>query len=50
MQKPFEVALMELLDDYADTPIDEKLSALSLRIMALQEEAAERDQEPDPVE
>ena len=34
----------------ANTPIDEKLSALHLRIMALQEEQAEQDQETEPAE
>jgi hypothetical protein len=41
MEQPFDEALMELLDRYADTPVDDKISALELRLMALNEEAAE---------
>lgn len=47
MGKTFEDALGTLLDDYADTPLDEKISAFELALMALKEEYEAGNTEDD---
>lgn len=47
MNKTFEDALNELLDHFCTTPVEVRISALELALMALRDE--ERDQEePTP--
>lgn len=49
MRKEFEEALMDLIDEYCDdTPVAEIISALELRLMALEElESSEEDDDAD---
>lgn len=49
MQETFEDALSKLLAQYDTTPLDELISALELRLMALREDerAAERKEGDD---
>jgi hypothetical protein len=41
MEKPFEEQLQDFLDQHADVPLDEKISAFELSLMALKEQEAQ---------
>lgn len=47
MFKCFEYALADLLDNYQDTPIAERISALELALMAQKEEQEAGNTEDD---
>lgn len=50
MRPDFETALLDLIAKYAeDTPVDEMISALELRLFAMHDEWDWPNDEPEPV-